>query len=85
MKVIIALLILAFFVTAAVTVDESIYSLEEITHKNDSIQAKLRQTEESLLQCSDCCNQMNIRMSEWYVRKDSIIYDYYVRSINKKL
>lgn len=52
----------------------------ECEQENQKLKKELRQTEQKLLQCADCCNQMNIRMSEWYVRKDSIIYDFYLRN-----
>ncbi len=54
-----------------------------LSTENKKLKGQLKTTEEKLLQCADCCNQMNIRMSEWYVRKDSIIYDFYLRTIKQ--
>lgn len=84
MKVIIlSVLVFILATTLGSTVILTVNADKIQVHEADSLNKALHISQERLIQCSECCNQMNIRMSEWYVRKDSIIYDFYVRSMKR--
>ncbi len=79
----IIIILIMLTITLLIVAEHQTGELKDARHERDSIVKDCRSTEEQLLQCADCCNQMNIRMSDWYVRKDSIIYDFYLRSMKQ--